>query len=104
MKYMTTDQIAKAIPIYGNGMEQKTGCYQKIKFFRSPGGAGILVQRWIEEDGTEGNVSIRLSRKKRNGEWENITLYESDLHYLKDVIDEMRNCGLLEIGKEISFD
>ena len=101
---MTTDQIAKAIPNFGNGMEQMTGCYQKIKFFRSPGGAGIEVQRWIEEDGTEGNVSIRLSRKKKNGEWDNLTLYETDLHYLKDVIDEMRNCGLLEIGKEISFD
>jgi hypothetical protein len=104
VRSMTTDQIAKAIPTIGNGAEQMTGCYQKIKFFRSPGGAGILVQRWIEEDGTEGNVSIRLSRKKKNGEWDNLTLYETDLHYIKDVIDEMRNCGLLEIGKEISFD
>ncbi len=102
---MTTEQMPSVRSTFGHkDMEQRTECFEQIKFFRSPGGAGIEVQRWINKDGSEGSVSIRLNRKKRNGEWDNLTLYEKDLFYLKDVIDEMRACGLLEIGKEISFD
>lgn len=101
---MTTDQIATARPSFGAGLKEESNCYRKIKFFRSPGGAGIEVQRWINKDGSEGSVSIRLNRKKKNGEWDNLTLYTKDLYYLKDVIDAMRDAGLLEIGQEISFD
>ena len=115
---MTTDQKPydrigglDALDTLGDGTDYDGSRAKKpqlLKKLTSPKGVGIEVSQWINDDGSKGNIQVRMSRqyyakKYREYRWENLTLKVEDLCYLHRVIQAMADGGLL-VDEEISFD
>ena len=115
MNNMTTDQLPQvrtrgldSLDSLGAGTEHESNRPKVLKKLTSPIGTRLQVSQWVNEDGSDGNVELRVSRRfysKKDGDyrWENCTLKSEDLFFLARVIQAMADQGLLPMSGEIKF-
>lgn len=89
--------------------EVERSTFKVLKKFTTTSGVKVEIRCWIDEEGKEGQVQVRLSRKwyskkKAGYEWDNINLYGEDLHFLTRLTKAMLDSELIPLETEIKLD